>query len=156
MKAKRIAGFSASAEDSNRGSELKEVAAVEGNFGEPMIRTQIYLSRREHDFVLADAKRRNQPMAAVIRGFIDQEMELPADVWTNNPMLRPPPVDAEWNAPADAAINHDHYLYGSAKKWVKTDGNWVMNPLSAEEAESPPTTEHSSPGESASKSGGGK
>ena len=28
-------------------------------------------------------------MAAVIRGFIDEKMEIPEDAWTNNPMLRP-------------------------------------------------------------------
>src|SRR3954447_19480211 len=61
----------------------------------PMIRTQIYLSRTEHDFVQAEAARLGQPMAAVIRNLIDEKMEIPDAVWTNNPMLQPVPEDPD-------------------------------------------------------------
>ncbi len=93
-----------------------------------MVRTQIYLNRVEYDFVQAQATQRGEPMAAVIRAFIDEKMQLPADAWTNNPMLRPTPVDPDWSAPSDAAINHDHYLSGCPKKWVKVKGKWVEAP----------------------------
>ncbi len=93
-----------------------------------MVRTQIYLSRSEYDFVQAESTRRGEPMAAVIRSFIDEKMQLPEDAWTNNPMLRAPLPDPDFNAPADAAINHDHYLYGTPKKWVRVRGNWVEAP----------------------------
>lgn len=91
-----------------------------------MVRTQIYLSRREYDFVQAQAAQRDEPMAAVIRSFIDEKMELPGDAWTNNSMLEPTPVDPELNLPEDAAINHDHYLYGTPRKYVKMKGQWVL------------------------------
>ena len=106
---------------------LKEMGPMTPEWS-AMVRTQIYLSRREHEFVQAQAGERGVPMAAVIRAFIDEKMELPADAWTNNPMLRPTPADPDFNPPEDAAMNHDHYLSGSPKKWVKAKGRWVEAP----------------------------
>ena len=94
----------------------------------PMVRTQIYLNREEYDFVQTEARRRNEPMAAVIRNFIDEKMEIPEDAWTNNPMLRPWPHDPDWKSNEDGAINHDHYLYGCPKKWIKVKGKYVEAP----------------------------
>jgi hypothetical protein len=95
---------------------------------EAMVRTQIYLSRREHEFIQGEADRRNAPMAAVIRLFIDEKMEIPADAWTNNPMLLPPIEDLAFEGHEDGAINHDHYIYGGPKKWMKQNGKWVETP----------------------------
>ena len=91
-----------------------------------MVRTQIYLTRPEHEFVSAEARRRGEPMAAVIRGFIDDKMRLPDAAWERNPMLETSPEDPELALPVDAAINHDHYLYGAPKKYVKNRGKWVF------------------------------
>jgi hypothetical protein len=75
-----------------KGYELREMAPAFGSVTEePMIRTQIYLSRSEHEFLQAEATRRNQPMAAVIRGLIDKQMDIPEDAWANNPMLQSVP-----------------------------------------------------------------
>jgi hypothetical protein len=93
-----------------------------------MVRTQIYLSRTEYDFLQAESTQRGEPMAAVIRAFIDERMQLPEDAWTNNPMLRPTPADSTFDTPTDAAINHDHYLYGTPKKWIRAKGKWVEAP----------------------------
>lgn len=93
-----------------------------------MLRTQIYLSKEEHDFVSGEARRQARPFAAIIRSFIDEKMEIPADAWTNNPMLRPFPPDPEWKGNEDGAINHDHYLYGAPKSWIKQNGKWVEAP----------------------------
>ena len=30
--------------------------------------------------------------------------------------------------PEDGAINHDHYIYGCPKKWMKRKGQWVETP----------------------------
>lgn len=92
----------------------------------PMIRTQIYLTRAEHGFVAAEAARRGEPMAAVIRGYIDDKMRLPDAAWTSNPMLEPTPSDPDLQLPEDAAINHDHYLYGAPRKYVRKRGQWVV------------------------------
>lgn len=91
-----------------------------------MVRTQIYLTRAEHGFIAAEAARRGEPMAAVIRGYIDDKMRLPDSAWAANPMLEPTPPDAGLELPEDAAINHDHYLYGAPKKYVKKRGQWVL------------------------------
>jgi hypothetical protein len=112
----------------NSFGELKDALAIPAGSDAPMIRTQIYLSKEEHDFVAAEARRRDEPMAAVIRGLIDAKMEMPEDAWTNNPMLKPWPNDPEWKGHEDAGINHDHYIYGCPKSWIKVKGKWVEAP----------------------------
>ena len=97
-----------------------------------MVRTQIYLTRAEHGFIAAEAARRGEPMAAVIRGYIDDKMRLPDSAWALNPMLDPTPEDSRLELPEDAAINHDHYLYGAPKKYLKRRGQWVLAEPKAE------------------------
>jgi|NGEPerStandDraft_6_1074524.scaffolds.fasta_scaffold149078_2 hypothetical protein len=109
-------------------AELKESVVADEVQDAPMVRTQIYLNREEYDFVQTEARRRNEPMAAVIRNFIDEKMEIPEDAWTNNPMLRPWPHDPDWKSHEDAGINHDHYLYGVPKDVIKVKGKWVDAP----------------------------
>jgi hypothetical protein len=108
--------------------ELKEAAVAYEVEEAPMIRTQIYLNKNEYDFVQREASRLDEPMAAVIRNFIDEKMKLPDEAWTNNPMFKPWPADPDNDSPEDAAINHDHYLYGSPKKWIKVKGKYVEAP----------------------------
>ena len=112
----------------NSSLELKEAAVAYEVEAAPMIRTQIYLNKNEYDFIQREASRRDEPMAAVIRNFIDEKMDLPDEAWTNNPMFKPWPADPDNDSPEDAAINHDHYLYGSPKKWIKVKGKYVEAP----------------------------
>jgi hypothetical protein len=107
---------------------LNETASSPAVEQEAMLRTQIYLSREEHEFVQREAARRDMPMAAVIRKFIDEKMEIPEDAWTNNPMLRPTVHDPDWKGHEDGGLNHDHYLYGCPKKWIKVKGKYVEAP----------------------------
>lgn len=111
-------------------SALKETAPTVEAEPETMVRTQIYLSREEHAFLQAEAKRRDQPMAAVIRDFVDEKMtdSLPDEAWTNNPIFKPWPTDPTWEGHEDSGINHDHYIYGCPKKWIKVKGEWVESP----------------------------
>src|SRR4051794_9653258 len=92
-----------------------------------MIRTQIYLSRAQYDFLQAQARQRTEPMAAVLRSFVDEKMKLPEEVWENNSLLAPP-ADPAFVGPEDGIVNHDHYLYGGPKKWMKKKGKWVEAP----------------------------
>jgi len=107
---------------------LKEGAVADEREEAPMVRTQIYLSKDEYEFVQREASRRDEPMAAVIRRYIDEKMEIPEDAWTNNPILKPLPKDPNWKGHEDGAINHDHYIYGSPKKWIKVKGKYVEAP----------------------------
>ncbi|MBM3882705.1 MAG: hypothetical protein FJ387_23785 [Verrucomicrobia bacterium] len=90
------------------GSVLEEAPAlapaVDVSGSEPMVRTQIYLSRAEHRFLQAEAARRGEPMAAVIRGLVDEKMAVPEEAWTNNSLLEPP-ADPSFLGPEDGAIN---------------------------------------------------
>jgi len=108
--------------------ELKEAAVAYEVEEAPMIRTQIYLNKNEYDFIQREASRLDEPMAAVIRNFIDEKMDLPDEAWANNPMFKPWPADPHNDSPEDAAINHDHYLYGGPKKWIKVKGKYVEAP----------------------------
>jgi hypothetical protein len=93
----------------------------------PMVRTQIYLSKPEHQFVQNESDRQGRPMAAIIRALIDEKMEIPDSAWTNNPLLAAP-ADPIFIGPEDGVINDDHYIYGGPKKWIKHNGKWVEAP----------------------------
>jgi hypothetical protein len=93
-----------------------------------MVRTQIYLTRAEHLFLQSEAERRKEPMAAIIRGFIDEKMRIPDSDWAANPLLEPTPEDPTWEGHADGSINHAHYAYGSARKYEKKRGKWTLQP----------------------------
>lgn len=112
---------------------LREGALAETSEGEAMLRTQIYLSKAEHEFVQRESLRRNVPMAAVIRQFIDEKMEAPERAWLNNPMLAPSAEDPSWQGHEDGALNHDHYIYGAPKRFVKNHGQWVDAPALPED-----------------------
>lgn len=124
MKGKKRAKYP-SIRDS--GAELKETPVSEDP-KERMVRTQIYLSKAEHDFLQSESRRRNEPMASIIRSFVDEKMEIPKDAWTNNPIFKPWPKGLASDTPEDAGINHDHYLYGVPKDWIKVEGEWVEAP----------------------------
>lgn len=94
-----------------------------------MVRTQIYLTRAEHEFVQKEAERIGKPMAAVIRGFIDDNMTITEEEWANNPLLQPPAGETDFVGREDGAINHDHYIYGGPKKFEKVNGEWVPLPM---------------------------
>ena len=116
---------------SNAPDALKEAIAPYA-IAPAMVRTQIYLTRAEHDFLQSEATRRNQPMSAVLRGIIDEKMTIPEDAWTNNPLLQPTPYDPEYEGHEDSSLNHDHYAYGAPKKYGKKGGKWVLLPVKDE------------------------
>ena len=120
-------------DDSPPGPMIMKDAAVAYSVEEAMVRTQIYLSRAEHEFVQKEAARQNVPMAAIIRQYIDDNMEAPDNAWTNNPMLAPSAEDSTWEGHEDASINHDHYIYGTPKRFMKSNGKWVETALAEEE-----------------------
>jgi hypothetical protein len=125
-------------ETQSRPGLLRDAAIALPTDEEAMIRTQIYVSRAELEFVQREAGRRNVPMAAVIRQFIDDKMEAPDNAWTNNPMLAPSAEDSAWEGHEDGAINHDHYIYGTPKKFVKSNGKWVEAPSLPEDYQDNP------------------
>lgn len=91
-----------------------------------MVRTQIYLTPEEHRFVDSESRRNGIPMAAVIRGYIDAQMRVTNEAWAK--LLAPVVDDPNWDGHEDGSINHDHYVYGCPKKYVKKKGKWVPAP----------------------------
>lgn len=109
-------------------SGVYQAKATEGATAE-MVRTQIYLTSKEHDFVSGESRRLQKPMAAVIRDYIDEKMRVPEDAWANNPLLQEPAGDTDFEGREDGAINHDHYIYGGPKKYKKVKGKWALQPM---------------------------
>ena len=91
-----------------------------------MVRTQVYLTRAEHEFLQTEATRRNEPMSAVLRSIIEEKMAIPEDAWVNNPLLEPTPHDPNFEGHEDGSLNHDFYAYGGSKKYKKVRGKWVL------------------------------
>jgi hypothetical protein len=90
-----------------------------------MVRTQLYLNRAEHQFVQAEAARRGDTMAGIIRGYIAEKMAVPDTAWADNPLLAPPAADDTYEGREDGSLNHDHYAYGAPKRFEKVRGQWV-------------------------------
>jgi hypothetical protein len=95
---------------------------------ESMVRTQIYLTRKEHEFLQVEAERRGEPMSAFLRRVIDERMQLPETAWKRNPMLDETPDVEGWAGREDGALNHDHYIYGGEKKYVRGAEGWQLQP----------------------------
>lgn len=93
---------------------------------EPMVRTQIYLSPRQQEFLQHEAQRNGETMAAMIRQFIDEKMLVPEDAWEKNSLLDPTPDDPTFDGHEDDSLNLDHYLYGAPKRYKKVRGKWVL------------------------------
>ena len=59
-------------------------------------------------------------------------MNIPDAAWSNNSLLAPP-ADKQFAGPEDGVINHDHYIYGTPRKWVKrARGNGWKLPFPAD------------------------
>jgi hypothetical protein len=93
---------------------------------EQMVRTQVYLTREEHRFLQSESSNQGEPMAAIIRRYIDKQMEAPSGAWANNPILEPTLEDPEYSGQEDSSLNHDHYAYGAPKKYEKRKGKWAL------------------------------
>lgn len=88
--------------------ELKDALGISD-----LLRTQVYLTREEHQFLQAEANRRGETKAAVLRGIIDDRMRVPEGGWAQNPLLADPVEDSNFEGREDGAINHDEYIYGT-------------------------------------------
>lgn len=78
-----------------------------------LVRTQVYLTREEHQFLQGEANRRGATKAAVLRGIIDDRMRVPEGGWAKNPLLAEPVEDSGFEGRPDGATNHDEYIYGT-------------------------------------------
>ena len=117
MKAKRPFTYKPRNEAAPRVQEIADIGSAGSEPSQPMVRTQIYLSARQQEFLQRQAQREGETMAGMIRRFIDQKMEVPADAWSVNSLLDLPPEDpAAAHLPEDGSANLDHYVYGTPKR----------------------------------------
>jgi hypothetical protein len=105
---------------------IQDRESVEGIPSDTMVRTQVYLTRGQHEYLSREAGRRGKGMSAVLRAIIEEKLAIPEDAWANNPMLQPTPADPDYEGREDGSLNHDHYAYGAPKKYKKVRGKWVM------------------------------
>lgn len=123
MKAKRYPQHSAKILELNDKSEPAAESGLEA-----MVRTQVYLTRSEHEYLSREAARKGEGLSTVLRSIIEEKMKIPEEAWTNNPMLEPTPDVPGWQGHEDGALNHDHYAYGGPKKYEKINGQWALLP----------------------------
>ncbi|MCB1230270.1 MAG: hypothetical protein KDN19_08395 [Verrucomicrobiae bacterium] len=77
------------------------------------VRTQIYLSEAQRDFLNRESKRTGFSMAELIRHYIEEKMNPNEDIWEANSLLAPAPEDPDFEGHEDGSVNTDAIIYGS-------------------------------------------
>lgn len=76
------------------------------------VRTQIYLSEEQRDFLNRESKRTGQSMAELIRQYITERMNPSEDIWDTNTLLSPAPEDPAFVGNEDGSVATDAIIYG--------------------------------------------
>ncbi len=76
------------------------------------VRTQIYLSETQREFLNRESKRTGQSMAELIRDYIDEKMTPNEDIWDTNSLLAPAPEDPAFVGHEDGSVATDAIIYG--------------------------------------------
>src|SRR5688572_11561298 len=82
--------------------ELKDALVIPPPEPE-LLRTQVYLTREEHQFLQTEANRLDTSMASVLRDIIDERMRVPEKGWNSNPLLAEPVKDSTFEGHEDGA-----------------------------------------------------
>ena len=80
---------------------------------DPTIRTQIYLSKKHHDFLKNKSKEEGLSMAAIIRELIDEKMNPENTAWEGNPLLEETAIDTDFQSSGQGSVSSDASIYGS-------------------------------------------
>jgi predicted transcriptional regulator len=82
-----------------------------------MIKTQIYIPKTVHKRLTHLAKVRKEPMAKLVRDFIDEGLQREqAQQGSGIEVLQALAEIKARGGPKDLSTNHDYYLYGAPKK----------------------------------------
>ena len=78
-----------------------------------MRRTQIYLSKDQHDFLSSRAEKEGVSVAELIRQYVAEKMPKEKD-YENNPLFNMARKTFRMGRP-EGAVDHDEYLYRGRK-----------------------------------------
>ena len=78
-----------------------------------MVRTQIYLTPQQRDFLRSEGRRRGVSMAAAIRAMVEEKMKPAGDAWQGNSLLESAAEDASFQSDGSGSAASDETIYGS-------------------------------------------
>ncbi|MFK7911628.1 MAG: hypothetical protein AB8F34_13655 [Akkermansiaceae bacterium] len=95
------------------GMGFSEAGEPAGDAGQPqeMVRTQVYLTPAQRDFLQNEGKRRGGSMAAALRQIVEERMRPEGTAWMGNPLLDEPAKDPAFVGAGSG--NADAEIYGS-------------------------------------------
>ena len=79
---------------------------------EELVRTQVYLSVEQRDFLRDEGQKRGVSMAAVLRGIINERMKPSVVHWEGNPLLDDVVVDLGFKSTGTGSLDADAAIYG--------------------------------------------
>jgi hypothetical protein len=99
---------------------------AEDAMAENMVRTQVYLPQATYKALIERAKKQGLTMATQIRAALDEYLQrTQTEDDEDGPVLQPDDPIFEMIGSGDSglpdvAVNHDHYLYGTSKRYPVT------------------------------------
>lgn len=78
-----------------------------------MVRTQVYLTPQQRDFLRSEGRRRGLSMAAAIRAMVEEKMKPAGDAWQGNSLLESAVEDASFQSDGRGSVGADETIYGS-------------------------------------------
>lgn len=79
---------------------------------EELVRTQVYLSVEQRDFLRDEGQKRGVSMAAALRGIINERMKPSVVHWEGNPLLDDVVVDPAFKSTGVGSLDTDASIYG--------------------------------------------
>jgi hypothetical protein len=101
---------------------------------ENMVRTQVYLPQATYKALIERAEKQGLTMATQIRAALDEYLQRTQDE-DEGPILQPDDpifkmIGIGDSGLPDVAVNHDHYLYGTPKRYPAT-GEFIRDAQNA-------------------------
>jgi len=79
---------------------------------EELVRTQVYLSVEQRDFLRDEGRKRDVSMAAALREIINERMKPAVVSWEGNPLLDDVVVDPGFKSTGAGSLDADASIYG--------------------------------------------
>ncbi len=89
-----------------------DVSGVSGGEASELVRTQVYLSVGQRDYLQSEGKRRGISMAAALREIISESMRPAAASWVGNPLLDEVVEDVDFKSSGSGSESVDESVYG--------------------------------------------
>jgi len=112
-KIAEFAGAPCMAGESMVGESFSGGGAATASEPKEMVRTQIYLTPQQRDFLRSEGLRRGVSMAAAIRAMVEEKMRPGGGGWVGSPLLEATAEDATFQSDGHGSVGSDQNIYGS-------------------------------------------